>query len=135
MTVNEFRVRPVTRYVLTHYTSGPDGSGVETVGEFQNVEQAERVGFNLCALLPGSTIRTIDGREPEWPTELLRRAISAQERLYVIVGRGFDPGTTAYYAYNEQEAEQRRIEAEAKHGQEFRVFSRLREGPSSSKGL
>lgn len=49
----EYRVRPVTRYIVTRYHSendedtGLSGGGVETIGEFQNSQQANRVAVAL----------------------------------------------------------------------------------------
>lgn len=40
----EFKVRPVTRYIVTKYTSGNYGhAGSENLGEFQNVQMANQV--------------------------------------------------------------------------------------------
>ena len=51
----EYRVRPVTRYVVTRYhqelasdgTAGNNG-GVQTLGEYPNQELAYEVGYALC---------------------------------------------------------------------------------------
>ena len=46
----EYRVRPVTRYVVTRFHQSDDGEvgGVETKGEFDNQETAHQVGYALC---------------------------------------------------------------------------------------
>lgn len=48
----EYRVRPVTRYIVTRYHSKDDGpkqgGGVETKGEFDNETVAYQVGYALC---------------------------------------------------------------------------------------
>lgn len=49
MDLIEYRVRPVTRYIVTRYHDLDDGrSGVETKGEFDNAETAHEVGYALC---------------------------------------------------------------------------------------
>lgn len=46
----EYRVRPVTRYVVTRYYESVDGraGGVETKGEYENAQVAYEVGYALC---------------------------------------------------------------------------------------
>lgn len=45
-TVN-YRVKPVTRYIVTKYTSDDNrGLGVETVGEFPNQDMANRCAYS-----------------------------------------------------------------------------------------
>jgi len=46
----EYRVRPVTRYIVTRYHNEGDGgsAGVETKGEFDNADIAYEVGYALC---------------------------------------------------------------------------------------
>lgn len=63
---NEFRVRAVKRYVVTHFTSDGHGTGSCTqFGEFPNIDQADKVGRALSDVTPGSTFATIvDRREP-----------------------------------------------------------------------
>jgi hypothetical protein len=43
----EYRVRPVTRYVVTRWHDG-EGVGVEQKGEFDNFDTAYAVGYALC---------------------------------------------------------------------------------------
>lgn len=47
MKVIEFRVRPVTRYIVTKYTADLAAASVETVGEFPNEQYAEMVADAL----------------------------------------------------------------------------------------
>lgn len=63
---DEFRVRAVTRYVVTHFTSDGHGNGRCTqFGEFPNIEQADAVAKALHETTPESTFATIeDRREP-----------------------------------------------------------------------
>ena len=45
----EYRVRPVTRYVVTRYVKDGPGSGsVQTLGEYDNQMVAYEVGYALC---------------------------------------------------------------------------------------
>lgn len=58
----EFRVRPVTRYNLTRYEDDPQtrSGSIESLGEFDSVEAAERVGLAMHKTEPYSTFATID---------------------------------------------------------------------------
>lgn len=70
ITENEFRVRAVTRFVVTHFTAtnygnGRMSGGSEQYGEFPNIYQAEAVAKALHQTSPGSTFATIEEkREP-----------------------------------------------------------------------
>lgn len=44
----EYRVRPVTRYVVTRYEEDGRGAGSEPKGEFDNYETAYAVGYALA---------------------------------------------------------------------------------------
>ncbi|MQU85683.1 hypothetical protein [Sinorhizobium meliloti] len=48
----EYRVRPVTRFVVTRYErvsfGGKESGGVDTKGEFDNFDIAYQVGYALC---------------------------------------------------------------------------------------
>jgi hypothetical protein len=46
----EYRVRPVTRYIVTRYESqNEEGSGsIRTMGEYDNHTVAHEVGYALC---------------------------------------------------------------------------------------
>ena len=57
---NEYRVRAVTRYIITHYLDTEEGPrGSDQIGEYPNVDQAERVGKALSAADHGSTFVSI----------------------------------------------------------------------------
>lgn len=60
---NEFRVRAVKRFVVTHFSSDGKGTGSCTqFGEFPNIHQADVVGRALAASVPGATFATIEDR-------------------------------------------------------------------------
>lgn len=46
----EYRVKPVTRYVITRYEEGANGcsGGVATRGEYENADVAWEVAYALC---------------------------------------------------------------------------------------
>lgn len=44
----EYRVRPVTRYIVTRYHESENGGGVDTLGEYDNHDTAYAVGYALC---------------------------------------------------------------------------------------
>jgi hypothetical protein len=47
----EYRVRPVTRYIVTRFTNDPNGvkgGSIEGRGEYENSEVAFEVGYALC---------------------------------------------------------------------------------------
>lgn len=44
----EYRVRPVTRYIVTRYEEDGRGAGSDPKGEFDNYETAYAVGYALC---------------------------------------------------------------------------------------
>ena len=116
MDKTEFRVRPVTRYILTKYSqhSTPESrsGSLETVGEFHNAAQADAVGRAMHLAIPGATFAPSDG-----PLEF------NGPRKFVIVARGFEVDTKAYYASTQDEADRVKADAERGHGCEFAVFS------------
>jgi hypothetical protein len=130
MLVNEFRVRPVTRFNLTHYcTDGPGTGSVRSMGEFDTVEQAEEVGMALNCLVPGSMLTTLEGRTVgRYPTDLLAHAVGSAgpaSPTYVIVGlHTFDVNNKAYFAESPEMALALKEKAEREHGTEFCIFSR-----------
>lgn len=73
----EFRVRKVTRYVVTRYhesfQDGKDGNsvgatgGIRTIGPFDNIKDANEVAAALHRAEPGSTLMPLDGIEAEYP--------------------------------------------------------------------
>jgi hypothetical protein len=46
----EYRVRPVTRYVVTRFHQSGNGSGCEARGEFDSHKAAYDVAYALCKL-------------------------------------------------------------------------------------
>lgn len=44
----EYRIRPVTRYILTKYEATENTGGSEQVGEYDNPDVAYAVGYALC---------------------------------------------------------------------------------------
>lgn len=44
----EYRVRDVSRYIVTRYETGPEGAGVSTIGEYGREESAYDVAYALC---------------------------------------------------------------------------------------
>lgn len=46
----EYRVRPVTRYIITRYYATENTGGVEQRGEFDNYRTAHDVAYALCKL-------------------------------------------------------------------------------------
>lgn len=67
---NEFRVRPVTRYIVTHHISdGDDGGSTCRIGEFEWKDGAERVAKALSDVTPGSSCSSV-GRTPEAASNL-----------------------------------------------------------------
>lgn len=57
----EYRVRPVTRYMVTRYYESADGqmAGCCSLGEFENVGAADRVALALQQTEKGSTYTTL----------------------------------------------------------------------------
>lgn len=125
--INEFRVRPATRYNLTHYHSDDKGSACRSLGEFDTIAQAEEIGILLSSIIPGATFKAEEGREPVlYPlVQILNDAMKRDEpKQYVIVKRGFEPETKAYYAYSPDEADKRKASLEAEQGGEYRIYVR-----------
>jgi len=56
METNEFRVRAVTRYVVTHYHYNEEAreAGCGPMGEFDHLEYAMQIGAALAASIPGA---------------------------------------------------------------------------------
>jgi hypothetical protein len=117
MEVNEYRVRPVNRFVLTHYHSDGLGGAVRTIGEFANADAANEVAQAMRKTAPnlsGPVHYPLPPAEPDGVE-------------YVIVGNSLgDEATIAHYAYSEVEAAARKEQCEAKFGGTFNVFTRKR---------
>jgi hypothetical protein len=106
----EFRVRPVVRHVVTRYTRAeplPPGvnadtprGGLETLGEFDSEGYAEIVAEAL--------------------------AEKAAPREYVIVQSTLGEVTAkVYYAYGEQEAQERMNALQVADSTTYRIYSRI----------
>lgn len=47
----EYRIKPVTRYIVTRHESGDHSNGAEQIGnEYDTAEVAYQVGYAVCAL-------------------------------------------------------------------------------------
>jgi len=57
----EYRVRVVTRYVVTKFHSSGVAAGSSIVGEFDNLLSAEEVGNSLMLSTPGSSFESAPG--------------------------------------------------------------------------
>ena len=90
----EYRVRPVTRYVVTRYESQGDKgtAALRTLGEYDNQTVAQEVGYALCKAeherlgwAPGDTRITYPQMVPEpiWPTadQVARQIASLPDHL------------------------------------------------------
>lgn len=100
----EYKVRPVTRFVVTRYHQNEASAGVETCGEFDNARQAGLVAGALAANDDGNV-----------------------QKQYVIVGiHTFQVENKAYFAESRAEAEQILLDAEATHGMSFQIFERIK---------
>lgn len=44
----EYRVKDVSRYIVTRYHGGPDGASIEERGEYGNKNVAHEVAYALC---------------------------------------------------------------------------------------
>lgn len=103
----EYRVRPVQRFVVTHWYSetnadGTHNGGCESLGEFDNAAQAAKV------------------------VEAMRNAaqVKLEPSLYAVVQRvKFDLNSMVYYAHSLAEARAAKDDLEAKYGGEFSVFA------------
>lgn len=45
----EYRVKPVTRYIITRFARDGTGAGVSTMGEYDNGNLAYQVAYALCS--------------------------------------------------------------------------------------
>ncbi len=77
----EYRLRPVTRYAVTRYQSGPNTGRLTTLGEYDNAHIAYEVGYALAKaeadrlqLEPGSM-------EMIYPKQILGEPIVAQTEV------------------------------------------------------
>lgn len=120
--VSEFRVRPVNRFVLTHYQSSDKCGSVRTIGEFPNAEAANEVAAAMRATTKppadaqmGSTFPVSYPLPPSDPPGI----------EYAIVGDSMgDESAVVHYAYSEREAHERKAHCEDKFGGTFKVYAR-----------
>lgn len=54
--IEEIRVRPVVRWIVTRYVKTDAGSSVATIGEFDNEYNADEVARALQLLPPAKTV-------------------------------------------------------------------------------
>lgn len=66
MVTNDFRVIPVTRYVVTHYHHDEEAreAGSGPMGEFDHLAYAEQAAKALAASIPGAAYRGV-GKDDE----------------------------------------------------------------------
>lgn len=123
---NEFRVRPVTRFILTHFHEQGRSASVRSLGEFDRIEDAEEIGVALNLLVPGSVFTTLEGRPvPEYPSRMLASAVMRDrtEEYVIVAVQTHEVDNFAYFATDPVEAERLKVEAEQKHGKTFRIYS------------
>lgn len=94
----EYRVRQVTRFVVTRYTESENSASLETLGEFDS----ERFAYEVAQAMRSA---------PETP------------KRCVIVQRGFEVDTRAFYAETMERAAAIKADAERDYGGEFRIFT------------
>ena len=115
---SEFRVRPVNRFVLTHYVSEGGAGSVRTIGEFPNAAAANEVA---------NAMRVARAAPAAGPVAYPLPPADPAGTEYVIVGNSLgDESTIAHYAYSEAEAVERKASCEATFGGDFVIFSRQR---------
>lgn len=116
MQTNEFRVRPVTRFQITHHQRDDDDAKTamtRTVGEFPSVEAAEEVGVALQALVPWSTLETIEGRQAAYPPKALAAAMAVREETKARAVRVGD--TIPVIVTNEGDVQNMRVTSITEH--------------------
>lgn len=68
----EYRVRPVTRYVVTRWHEGDNCAGCDPKGEFDNADTAYSVAYALCKSEHDASGEPLDSMNfiyPQPPTE------------------------------------------------------------------
>lgn len=104
--INEFRVRPVTRFNLTHFKADGPSQSCGSVGEFGSQLEAETVARALQASIPGATYTPL------------------KEEFVIVAIHTHQVDTKAYFADSREGAETIRAQAEKEHGTEFAIFLR-----------
>jgi uncharacterized protein YtpQ (UPF0354 family) len=90
----EYRVRPVVRYVVTHWYDFGNTGGCGPVGEFDNEQAAERVAAALSATDP-------DSERPNG---------------FLLIQDTHEVETKAFFAHSLTEARELRTKLEDSHG-------------------
>lgn len=130
--VNEYRVRPVQRFVLTHYHESAAGriGGVRTIGEFPNADAANEVAGAMRSALRVDALQAHVEMERAARDGAVRYPLPPAEPdgvEYAIVGNSLgDEATVVHYAYNQAEADARKALCQEKFGGTFNVFRRVR---------
>lgn len=68
----EYRVRPVTRYIVTRYAVDAERREATQHGEFDNFETAYEVGYALCKAEHGRLGWPLDDNRIQYPRQLIR---------------------------------------------------------------
>ena len=63
----EYRVKPITRYVVTRYESGENTGGVSERGTFDNADVAYEVAYAMCKLEHEKLGYKIDDERVQYP--------------------------------------------------------------------
>lgn len=64
----EYRVKPVTRYIVTRFHGDDNCGGVEQRGEYDNGEVAYHVAYALCRVEHEKSGEPIDSENFTYPT-------------------------------------------------------------------
>ncbi len=108
----EYRVKPVTRYIVTRYHSytedqpGCGGAGSSVVGEFDNEATAENIRATLAE------------------QEHQRRRLQDMRQPWICFERTHEIGAKVYYCDSEEQALRQAAEFSAEFGTEWRIARR-----------
>lgn len=86
----DYRVRPVTRYVVTRWEDGDNSCGSEQRGTFDNFQTAHEVAYALCKAEHDASDAAIDSAEfmypliPWWQSYGLTQASEASLAIAVM---------------------------------------------------
>ncbi|GAA0235988.1 hypothetical protein LNAOJCKE_0940 [Methylorubrum aminovorans] len=79
-TLVEYRVRPVTRFIVTRYEEDKHGSSSEPKGEFDNEGNAYGVAYALCSYEHGKLGWPLDDTRIKYPVQLSASAPTLAEK-------------------------------------------------------
>lgn len=79
----EYRVRPVTRWIVTRYEKAGENASVSQHGEYDNFDTAYEVGYALCKVEHGRIGWTVGDDRIQYP----RRDAEAQDSTPEIAPR------------------------------------------------